>query len=179
VGTPGPPAAVGTCPPGAGGGGGAGGSGGSGGSDCVPLPTDVGGSGTTAVYWEEVYTCVDAARGCVESQTPVTLALLQDASEVDWEIVDGIGQGSEYSGELCDTSFVWTSKPGTASEDGCWELTADRFNKRSYGSGFFCVGAGSRGGGTTPAPVPTCAELAAVEVDYAECPQPPPQSPID
>ena len=176
VGNPGPPAAVGTCPTGAGGGSGAGGSGG---SDCVPFATDVGGSGTTAVYWEEVYTCVDSLGGCVESETAVTLALIQDESRIDWEIVDGAGQGSEYSGELCDTSFAWTSMPGTASEDGCWEFTADRFNKRSYGSGFFCVGAASRGGGTTPGPVPTCAELAQVEVDYTDCPQPPPQSPID
>ena len=131
------------------------------------------------MYWEEVYTCVDGLRGCVESQTAVILALIQDESNIDWEIVDGIGQGSEYSGELCDTSFVWKSQPGTASEDGCWEFTADRFNKRSYGSGVFCVGTGSGGGATTPAPVPTCAELAEVEVDYMTCPKQPPQTPID
>ena len=177
VGKPGPPEAVGTCPTG---GGGAGGGGGTGGTDCVPFANDVGGSGTTAVYWEEVYTCVDGAGNCVGTErTEVTLALLQDGSEVDWEIVDGEGQGSEFSGELCDTSFWWTSKPGTPAEDGCWEFTADRFNKRSYGAGFYCVGAASKGGGSTPDLVPTCAELATANVDYTECPPQPPASPID
>jgi hypothetical protein len=169
VGPPGPPKAVGVCPSGAGGSGGDGGTGG-----CVPFSTKVGGSQLNPVIWEEVYTCIDDSGDCLGLEnTEVALALIQDNQRIDWSIVDGVGMGSEYSGDLCGTSFEWTSEPSTEQEEGCWEFTADRFNKRSFGAGFYCVGSGSRGAGSTPVPTPTCKDIAAANIDFSACPDPP------
>ena len=174
AGPPGPPEPVGMCGDGAGGTGGSGGSGG-----CVPFATDVGGTEAAPVVWEERYTCIDDFGTCIgDENTAVTLELVQNAQRIDWEIAAGVGQESEYSGELCDTSFEWSSQPMTESEDGCWEFTADRFNKRSFGAGFYCIGSGSKGVGSTPEPTPTCEEIAAANVDFTACPLAPPASPI-
>ena len=173
-GPPGPPDPVGMCGDGAGGTGGSGGSGG-----CVPFATDVGGTEAAPAVWEERYTCIDDSGTCIgEENTEVTLELVQNAQRIDWKIAAGLGQDSEYEGDLCDTSFEWSSKPMTDSEEGCWEFTADRFNKRSFGTGFFCIGSGSKGAGSTPVPTPTCEEIAALNVDFTACPLPPPASPI-
>lgn len=170
VGPAGPPDAVGTCPnPGGAGGGGG----------CVPFSTEVGGTESAPVVWEEKYTCIDQFGDCLgEENIEVALELIQNAERIDWSIAQGIGQDSEYTGELCDASFTWSSEPGTESEDGCWEFTDTQFNKRSFGSGFFCVGSGSKGAGSTPTSTPTCAEIAAANVDFTACPLPPPASPI-
>ena len=171
VGPAGPPEAVGTCPN-PGGSGGAGGSGGGtgGGGGCEAFSTDVGGTESAPVLWEERYTCITSLGECLgEENIEVALALIQDAQRIDWSIAEGTGQGSEYAGDLCDTSFRWTSKPGTESEEGCWEFTETQFNKRSFGASFFCVGAGSKGDGSTPAALPSCEEIAAANVDYEAC----------
>ncbi|NNE20222.1 MAG: hypothetical protein HKN10_17270, partial [Myxococcales bacterium] len=136
VGPPGPPVAVGVCPTG-------------GGGDCVPFSTAVGGSESSPVVWEERYTCIDAGGACLDSENiEIVLALVQANERIDWSIAEGEGEGSEYAGDLCGTEFEWTSKPETAQEEGCWAFTDDRFNKRSFGSGFFCIGSGSRGAGS-------------------------------
>jgi hypothetical protein len=169
VGPPGPPEAVGVCPAGAG----AGGSGGTGG--CVPFSTEMGGSQSNPVIWEEVYTCIDDSGDCLGLEnTEVALALIQNKQRIDWSIVEGTGTGSEYSGNLCDTSFKWTSELSTEQEEGCWEFTADRFNKRSFGTGFYCVGSGSRGAGSAPTRTPSCKDIAAADIDFSACPEPPP-----
>lgn len=150
------------------------------GGDCVPSFSDVGGDSANPVIWEEIYTCTDNAGNCFgEEDVEVALALTQTGKDIDWEIVEGFGKGSEFSGEMCDSSFEWTSKPQTPSEQGCWEFTANSFNKRSYGADFKCVGSGSRGAGSKPAPLPSCKDIAAANVDYSECPSPPPASPIN
>jgi len=173
-GPPGPPEPVGTCSTGSGGNGGSGGTGG-----CVPFSTDIGGTEQAPVIWEERYTCIDDSGACLGIENvEVTLDLIQDAERIDWSIAQGVGEGSEYDGELCEASFRWSSKPMTEAEDGCWEFTADRFNKRSFGAGFFCVGSGSKGAGSSPEPIPSCAEIAAANVDFTACPLPPPASPI-
>lgn len=162
-----------------GGTGGTGGSGGAGG-DCVPSVT-VGGTEQNPVIWEESYTCVDNSNTCQgEEDERITLALIQNGKDIEWEIVGegDVGQGSKFFGELCGTSFKWSSKEGTAKEDGCWEFTTEGFNKRSVGPSFKCVGIGSRGADSTPTAAPTCAELATANVDYEACPPAPPASPI-
>jgi hypothetical protein len=167
VGPPGPPKAVGVCPTG-------------GGGDCIPFSTTVGGSESAPVVWEERYTCVDAGGACAGPENiEIGLALIQANERIDWSIAEGTGIGSEYAGDLCGTSFEWMSEPETPQEEGCWAFTDDRFNKRSFGSGFFCIGSGSRGAGSIPVPTPTCAEIAAANVDFSVCPKPPPASPIE
>ncbi len=167
VGPPGPPKQVGVCPTG-------------GGGDCIPFSTTVGGTELAPVVWEERYTCVDASGACFGSEnTEVVLELIQANERIEWSIAEGEGTGSQYAGDLCDTSFEWTSGPETPEEEGCWGFTADRFNKRSFGSGFFCIGSGSKGAGSIPVPTPSCAEIAAANVDFSACPKPPPASPIE
>lgn len=167
VGPPGPPKTVGVCPTG-------------GGGDCMPFSTTVGGSEAAPVVWEERYTCVDADGACLGLENiAVVLELIQANERINWSIAEGEGTGSEYVGDLCGTSFEWTSEPTTPQEEGCWAFTADRFNKRSFGSGFFCIGSGSKGAGSIPVPVPTCAQIAAADVDFTVCPEPPPASPIE
>lgn len=148
--------------------------------ECEPFATNVGGSASNPEVWEERYTCIEDDGSCFGIEnTAVTLALVQNESRVDWSITAGAGTGSQYFGDLCDTSFRWESQPGTAAEEGCWEFTADRFNKLSYGDGFTCVGSGSKGAGSSPASAPSCSELASAGVDIGACPAAPPASPLD
>ena len=117
--------------------------------------------------------CLDAVGGCESDRTGVELSLIQNDSQIDWSISMGVGEGSMYSGTLCSSEFNWRSLPGTLDETGCWTFSQDEFNKTSLGSTFRCVGAGSRGADSTPATVPTCAELAVMDVDYEACPPQP------
>jgi hypothetical protein len=138
----------------------------------------VGGTEQNPVIWEELYTCIDPLGACIGTEnTAATLELVQNNERIDWEIVEGTGKGSMYAGNLCNTSFEWSSKPMAEPEDGCWEFTSDRFNKRSFGAGFRCAGSGSKGAGSKPTPAPTCEELAAASVVFSDCPEPPPAAP--
>jgi len=143
--------------------------------DCCfpPSYTDLGGTPASPVIWNEVYTCLDAVGGCESDRTGIELSLIQNDSQIDWSISMGVGEGSMYSGTLCSSEFNWKSLPGTLDETGCWTFSQDQFNKTSLGSTFRCVGAGSRGADSTPATVPTCAELALMDVDYEACPPQP------
>lgn len=145
--------------------------------ECCPSigADDHGGTPESPVAWEEEYTCIDDEGNCLnefEEQVRATLELVQLDTRITWEIVSDAGLGSRYIGDYCQDDFVWTSEPGTFSEDGCWTFAGDTFLKTSYGAGFYCYGTGSKGRGTTPAPAPTCAELAAANIDFSECPSP-------
>lgn len=141
---------------------------------CEPFATDVGGSLASPVAWEELYTCIRDDGTCFGGEnTHVTLALVQNDTRIDWTIASGVGMGSMYSGDLCETSFRWSAQPGTEPEDGCWEFSANRFNKLSYGDGFGCVGSGSKGSGSSPTPTPTCDQIASSGIDFRECPDAP------
>jgi len=153
--------------------------------DCCDPQIEVGGDPGAPEIWEEVYTCILDAAEC-EQNTSVQLQLVQKGTcgeTVDWYLSISPDEVWQYTGTLDGTSFNWNQiAPPSFEEEGCWEFSQDaqRFNKRSAGPGFYCVGAGSRGAGSSPATLPTCEEIEAAGIgDFTSCPQSPPANPID
>ena len=176
--------------------GGAGGTGGTGGAggDCVPDFLDLGGSGDSPVIWEEKFTCVhggggsagDAGQcfsgGASDNNEPITFELMQDGKNLVGRVRSGQGEGDIFEGELCGNEFRWVdATPGVDNpERGCWTFTSTSFNKRSYApSEFDCVGAGTKGQGSTPPDVMSCQALGSSTVDVTVCPPAPPAAPED
>jgi len=156
-------------------------------ADCVPAFTDLGGPPESPVIWEEKYTCVDDSENCFaggnsDNNTPITFALVQEGKEITGTVVSGPGEGDVFAGELCNDKFQWVDvTPGNVDpERGCWTFTSTSFNKRSYVSfEFGCVGAGTRGAGSTPADVISCQDLGADPPSFSVCPMAPPAAPQD
>jgi len=169
-----------------GGTGGMGGAGGTGGG-CVPDFTDVGGPPGSPVIWEEKFTCVNASRQCFgggasDNNEPITFALVQDGKDLRGTVRTGQGEGDVFEGELCGNEFRWVDvTPGVIDpERGCWTFTSDRFNKRSFvTSEFDCIGAGTKGEGSTPPDVISCEALGADPPVSSDCPPAPPAAPED
>ena len=154
--------------------------------DCIPDFTDIGGTPENPVIWEEKYTCIDDftndcfAGGASDNNTPITFALVQDGKNITGTVQAGPGQGDVFEGELCGDKFQWVDvTPGVVDpEQGCWTFTSDAFNKRSYVNGdFVCVGAGTRGAGSTPPDVISCQDLGANQPTFSDCPPAPPAPP--
>jgi hypothetical protein len=157
--------------------------------DCCDPQIAVGGTGAQPEVWEEVYTCVlDFGEPPCEQDTRVRLELVQTGAcgqTIEWTIAPGfIGEGNQYSGTLDNGSFRWESVGGTDTpeEQGCWQFDGDgqMFNKLSTGSGFDCIGRGTRGQDSDPGTTATCNEIVAAEIDdFGACPPAPPDSLID
>jgi len=152
--------------------------------DCCVEQPEVGGDPGSPEIWEEVYTCI-LGSDC-EQNTPVRLQLVQKGvcgETIDWYLSISPDEVWEYTGTLESGAFNWEQiAPPGFTESGCWQFSDDgqRFNKRSAGPGFYCIGAGSRGAGSTPAALPSCAELEASGIsDFTSCPAPPPAGPLD
>lgn len=169
--------------------GGMGGSGGAGGmgGGCVPDFTDVGGPPGNPVIWEEKFTCVNASRQCFgggasDNNEPITFQLVQDGKGLRGTVQTGQGEGDVFEGELCGNEFRWVDvTPGVLDpERGCWTFTSDSFNKRSFvTSEFDCIGAGTKGEGSTPPDVLSCEALGAELPVSSDCPPAPPAAPED
>lgn len=153
--------------------------------DCCEEQMEVGGDPGAPEIWQEVYSCVlDPNAPC--DQMSVRLQLVQSGvcnRTIDWYLSVNPEEVWEYTGDIEDGSFNWeqTGPPGF-EESGCWQFSEDgqRFNKRSAGPGFYCIGTGSRGAGSTPGELPTCDELKGSTIsDFTSCPQAPPAGPLD
>lgn len=160
--------------------------------ECYSCP-GVGGPEASPVVWEEVYTCIDYDDECFGERVRATFEVTGIySSDIRAVIVDGPDTGFELSGYvsppdfayLCETEFKWEQQNVTdRPEEGCWTFNADQtlFYKHSYRPSLSinfaewrCVGAASRGLGSTPPQVVTCEQLAAqVERDFRSCPESP------
>ena len=152
--------------------------------DCCDEQMLVGGVPGEPEIWQEVYTCI-LESGCERNQR-VRLQLVQSGAcneTIYWYLSLNPEEVWEYSGTLKAGAFNWDQTgPSGFEESGCWQFSADgqRFNKRSEGPGFYCIGAGSRGDGSTPATLPSCEELEGSAIaDFTSCPEPPPAGPLD
>ena len=149
--------------------------------ECCEQQLEVGGTPDNPEVWEEVYTCLLEGDPPCQQDERVELELVQSGAcgqTVDWTISEGEGEGNQYSGTLTNGSFNWTSVPGTDTpeEEGCWQFSNDaqKFNKLSTGSGFDCVGIGTRGDGSDPGTTPTCDEIVNAGLpDFTQCPPAP------